>query len=311
MCNSHNNLSYNALKISDNIAQQNADMGMEEFMRRNISILLTISISTFFLQAATCNAQSNFAIPADSAAYSDVADLVTIAPFILDARIKKLQKLPPEQTVGVPVNIQRTVVHAEILALIRGEKGVASSVRFLLDIPKNAKGKIPKLKKQRFFLLGKSVNGRPDFIQLATPGALIAYSAANDMLLRGITREAVQLDAPPAITGISGAFYSPGTVIGEGNTQIFLRTENDQPFSISVASRPGEAKQWSVSTSELIEEAAATPKRNTLIWYRLACGLPRALPAELVESGGGENAAFAQADYKFVIGALGPCGRNR
>lgn len=276
-----------------------------------VKSLLSISLSTILLNPIPAWSQYAFAISADGARYSDVADLVTISPLILDIRINKIQKLPPEQAAGAAANVQRTVINADVLALIRGDKGAAASVRFVLDIPKDAKGKIPKLKKQRFFLLGKAVDARPDLIQLSRPDAVIAYSLANDALVRAVTTEAVRLDAPPPITGITSAFYSPGTVIGEGNTQIFLRALNNQPFSISVVSRPGRPKQWTVSTSELIEEAAVTPRRNTLIWYRLACELPRALPARLVESGGGDNAAQAQADYKYVIDALGPCGRSR
>jgi hypothetical protein len=148
-------------------------------------------------------------------------------------------------------------------------------------------------------------------LQLIRPDALVKYSAENDNMVRAITREAVLLDAPQQITGIASAFHSAGTVIGEGETQIFLNTENRQPVSITVVSRPGTPKQWSVSTSELIEETTSTPRRFTLLWYRLACGLPKAMPADLVQSGDGENAARAQADYKFVADALGPCGRKR
>lgn len=280
-------------------------------MRMMFKILLSASLSMILFEPSATIAQNGFAIPADMARYSDVADLVTISPVILDVRIIKIQKLPPEQTIGVDVNIQRTVINADVLALIRGEKEAAAKVRFVLDIPKDAKGKIPKLNKQRFFLLGKAVDKRPDLIQLARPDAMIAYSLANDALLRAVIKEVVQLDAPPPITGIASAFYSPGTVIGEGNTQIFLRAQNNQPFSISVVSRPGRPKQWTVSTSELIEESAATPQTKTLMWYRLACELPRELPARLIESGGGDNIVRAQADYKYVIDALGPCGRTR
>ncbi|MFC4293130.1 hypothetical protein ACFOWX_11955 [Sphingorhabdus arenilitoris] len=280
-------------------------------MRLGKSNYLLTSLSIICLTAPAAFAQNQFALPAEGAAYADVADLVTISPMILDATVKKVQKLSAEQSVGVPQNIQRTVIIADINALIRGTKGVAGQVRFLLDIPKDARGKIPKLKKQRFFILGKSVNGRPDMIQLSRPDALVSYSEANNALLRGITQEAVKLDAPPAVLGVSSAFYSPGTVIGEGISQIFLRTAGNQPFSISVASRPGQSKIWSVSTSELIEEGAATPRRNTLLWYRLACGLPRSLDSSLIEANEGERAAKAQADYQYVIDALGPCGRTR
>lgn len=253
----------------------------------------------------------SYAIAAEGAAYSDIADLVTIAPMIVDITVRKTTKVPAEQAVGVPLPLQRMLIEADVIALIRGDGGVASQVKFLLDVPKDAKGKIPKLKKQRFFIMGSAVPGRPGEVRLVRPGALVANSAANDAMVRSITQEAVQIDAPKKITAISSAFYSPGTVLGDGETQIFLRTQDKQPMSISVSSRAGQQKTWTVSTSELIEETAITPTRFTLLWYRLACGLPRALPPELVASGDGAQAAWAQADYKFVIDALGPCGRKR
>ncbi len=253
----------------------------------------------------------SYAIDAVDAAYADVADLIVIAPMIVDAKIRKATKIPAAQAIGVPPGRQRLLIDADVNALIRGQSGIAEKVRFVLDVTKDSRGKIPKLKKQRMFILADAVKGRPGQLQLVRPDALIKYSMANDSMVRAITQEAVLLDAPQRITGISSAFYSAGTVIGEGETQIFLLTEKRQPISISVVSRPELDKQWSVSTSELIEETTSTPRRFSLLWYRLACGLPKALPAELVQSGEGENAARAQADYKFVVDALGPCGRKR
>lgn len=253
----------------------------------------------------------SLAVQAQGASYADVADLVTISPLIIDATIRNLQKVTPEQATGVPVNLQRMLVEADVTALIRGQGGVTPRVRFVLDLPKDAKGKIPKLKKQRMFLLGSSVAGRPGEIRLARPNALIQWSAENDILVRAITKEAVLTDVPQPVTGVTSAFYSAGTVIGEGETQVFLKTERDQPLSLSILSRPGQEKRWAVSTAEVIDESASAPAKNTLLWYRLACGLPRALSYELVEAAESDNAARAQADYKFVIDSLGPCGRKR
>jgi hypothetical protein len=254
---------------------------------------------------------SSLAVQADAAAYADIADLVTISPLIVDATIRNLQKIAPEQSVGVPTNMQRMLIEADVTALIRGQGGVTPRVRFLLDLPKDAKGKIPKMKKQRLFLLGSTVNGRPGEVRLSRPNALVQWSAANDALVRSITQEAVRIDAPQRITGITSAFYSAGTVLGEGETQIFLKTEKEQPLSLSVLSRPGQAKRWAVSTAEVIDESATAPAKFTLLWYRLACSLPRSLSSDLVEAAESDNAARAQADYKFVQDSLGPCGRKR
>jgi hypothetical protein len=203
------------------------------------------------------------------------------------------------------------LIEADVMALIRGEGGIADRVRFVLDVPKDAKGKVPKLKKQRWFLFGSPVTGRTGEIRLSRPNALANFSPANDALVRRITQEAVLRDAPQRIIGVASAFHSPGTVLGEGETQIFLKTEKDQPVSLTVLSRPNQQKQWAVSTAEVIDSSATAPERFTLLWYRLACGLPRSLPTDRIETARDEDAARAQADYTFVIDALGPCGRKR
>ncbi len=252
-----------------------------------------------------------FAIPATNSSYADVADLVTISSLIIDVQIKKAIKVPPEQAIGVPATMQRMLIEADVLGLLLGDGGFAGQARFLLDVPKDAKGKIPKLKKQRYFLLGSKVPGRPGIVKLSRPDALIEWSASNDALLRAITKEAVLIDAPQPIVALTSAFHSPGTVIGEGETQIFVEARGNQIYSLSVFSRPGQPKRWAVSTGEVIDESATAPERNSLLWYRLACGLPRTLDASLVETAEPEDVAKAQADYRFVIESLGPCDRKR
>ncbi|HYZ48303.1 MAG TPA: hypothetical protein VE567_05345, partial [Sphingomonas sp.] len=61
----------------------------------------------------------------------------------------------------------------------------------------------------------------------------------------------------------------------------------------------------------IVDEAAKPPARDTLLWYRLACGLPRALPDEAVADLDGAAAEAARADYGYVLEQLGPCTRNR
>ncbi|WP_295441610.1 hypothetical protein [Sphingorhabdus sp. EL138] len=273
--------------------------------------MILVGLSAATSAQAPRDLPPSFVIEADTASYADIADLVVISPLIVDVTVRNVRKLSAEQSVGVPASLERNLVEAEVMALIRGEGGITPRVRFLLDVPKNAKGKIPKLQKQRIYLFGRQVTGRPGEIQLARPNALALFSITNDALVRAITKEAVQVDAPRRITSVSSAFHSAGTILGEGETQIFLKTDNDQPLSLTILSRPGQQRQWAVSTAEVIDASATAPQRFTLLWYRLACGLPRALPSDRVEGASNANTARAQADYKFVIDSLGPCGRKR
>ena len=254
---------------------------------------------------------SGFAVTATNASYADIADLVVISPLIVDATVRKATKIPVEQAIGVPTNLQRMLIEADVSALVRGNDGIAGQVRFLLDVPKDAKGKIAKLKKQRFFLLGNKAAGLPGTIRLSRPDAVVEWSVGNDAMLRAITKEAVIIDAPQPIIGLTSAFHSPGTIIGEGETQIFVEAKGNQIYSLSVFSQPGSPKRWAVSTGEVIDESAIAPVRNSLLWYRLACGLPQTLDTKLVETPEVDSAAKAQADYRFIIASLGPCDRTR
>jgi hypothetical protein len=273
--------------------------------------LILLGLSAATSAQAPVDLPPSFVIEADKASYADIADLVVMAPLIVDVTVRNVQKLSAEQSVGIPTSLERVLVEADVMALIRGEGGITPRIRFLLDVPKNAKGKIPKLQKQRMYLFGRQVTGRPGEVQLARPNALALYSTTNDALVRAITKEAVQANAPRRITSVSGAFHSAGTVLGEGETQIFLKTDNDQPLSLTILSRPGQQKQWAVSTAEIIDASATAPQRFTLLWYRLACDLPRSLLSDRVEGASNADITRAQADYKFVIESLGPCGRKR
>jgi hypothetical protein len=128
--------------------------------------------------------------------------------------------------------------------------------------------------------------------------------------LRAILSEANGASAPPVVTGIGHAFHVAGSIPGEGETQIFLKTADNRPVSISVQRHPGEDPRWSVSLAEIVNDAAAAPQRDTLLWYRLSCALPPSLPADTIADQAADDAQAAQADYKLVLDGLGPCGRT-
>ena len=71
------------------------------------------------------------------------------------------------------------------------------------------------------------------------------------------------------------------------------------------------APRWAVALGEIVDEAARPPEEGSLLWYRLACGLPPALPPQSVRTLSAPDAQAARADYQLVITALGPCRRSR
>jgi hypothetical protein len=257
------------------------------------------------------------AAPADSQVpastgptYADLADLALTAPIAAHARVTRATALKAARAPDVAPGLARFVVEAQIVSLIRAPQGLPSRVTYVVDLARDAKGRAPKIKKgAEFLLLAAPVAGRPGEIRLAAPDAQLAYAPDRAESLRAILREGTGPDAPPRITGIGRAFHVPGAIPGESETQVFLLTADNRPVSLNVLRRPGQTPLWSVALSEIVDDAAAPPRPNTLLWYRLACTLPRALPRQSLGDAG--TAAAIQADYRLILERLGPCVRTR
>lgn len=242
--------------------------------------------------------------------YADIADLADAAPLVAQARIGNIIKLRPEQAGTVPTGFQRVYVEAQVTNLIRGDGGISPTIRYLYDAPLDSRGKMPKLKKAQVILFART-SARAGEIQLVARDAQIAASPAELERVKAILSELVGADAPPRIIGLGDAFHVAGTIAGEGETQLFLRTENGDPVSLSILRRPGQQPRWAVALGEIVDEAARPPARGSLLWYRLACGLPAALPPRSVRALAAADAEAARQDYELVLRALGPCGRTR
>ena len=242
--------------------------------------------------------------------YADIVDLAQDAPLVAHVRIRNSIALKAERAANVPQGHRRVYIEADVVGLIRGEGGISPSVTYLYDVPLDRRGKLPKLKKDEVIVFARQ-GGRPGEIQLVAPDAHIPATPESVARVRSILSALVAPDAPPRILGLGEAFHVAGTIAGEGETQIFLRTENGDPVSLSILRRPGQAPRWAVALGEIVDEAARPPEEGSLLWYRLACGLPPALPPQSVRTLSAPDAQAARADYQLVITALGPCRRSR
>lgn len=242
--------------------------------------------------------------------YADMADLVLASPVIADATIRSATRIKGAEAAGVAPGKQRHYVEADVTSLVRAPSGLPQRIGYLLDVPLDARGRAPRLKKNRVLVFARPVAGAADQVQLVAPDAQLPWTPATDAAVRRIAQAAAN-GAPPAITGVGNAFHVPGALPGEGETQVFLLTADRRPVSLSVLRRPGEGKRWAVALSEIVDDDAGPPARDTLLWYRLACGMPRTLPPSATDQLSPEDAGRAQEDYQFVLQRLGPCVRMR
>jgi len=265
---------------------------------------LSIAIPSGFPIVYRANAQVS--AETSSVGYVALVRLADASPQVMRVQVKKATVIEPERAPDVPATMARLFVEAQVLNLIRGKAGVSESIRYLVDVPRDARGKVPKLKKQQFLLFARP-GTRPGEVQLVAKDAQIPWTAANEAQVRTIVTDLVTPGAPPAIRGIREALHVRGNLQGEGETQIFLATANGDPVSITVLRRPGLAARWAVSLTEIVDEAAAPPRKGTLLWYRLACSLPAQIPARALVSDTPADNDLARRDYNFVLEQLGPC----
>jgi hypothetical protein len=258
------------------------------------------------------------AVPAESQApaapaptYADLADLALAASVAAQVRIADSVAVKAERAPDLKPGLARFYVEAALVSLIRSPNTLPPRLSYVVDLPLDSRGKAPRLRKgSEYLVLAAPVAGKPGELRLAAPDAQIPFTPERAATLRSIIGEASSASPPPRIAGIGRAFHVPGAIRGESETQIFLQTAGGTPVSLNVLRRPGETPFWAVALSEIVDEAAAPPAPGTLLWYRLACGLPRALPRQSLAEAG-ENKAAIEADYRLVLERLGPCVRTR
>ncbi|MGV3553689.1 MAG: hypothetical protein ACO1OD_00360 [Croceibacterium sp.] len=280
-------------------------------------LLRRLRITVLPLALAACATGSEAQVASATAAtvpqltYADIAGLAEAASVIVRVRVKDQATVEPDRARGVAPGLARLYVEAETEAVLKAPAALGESLTYLADVPLDAKGRAPKLKKQSFLVFARPVPGGPGQLQLVQPDAQIGADGSVDARLRAIIAELASPDAPPRISGVRDAMSVPGNLAGESETQVFLETVHGTPVSLTVLRRPGQDPTWGVSWTELVDQSAEAPQRGTLEWYRLACFLPRELPQDAYLQREQAARYQAQADYGYILAQLGECERTR
>ena len=242
--------------------------------------------------------------------YSDLATFIDPAELVLRVKVRKQSVVEPERAPGLRPGWARLYLEARVIAVLAGHTSISEDVHYLVDVSRRAKGKPPKLKGTSAILFAREVAGRPGELQLVGNGAHLPADPALEARLQPILAEFFSVDAPPRIVRIRDVLWVPGNLAGESETQLFLATTTDVPALISVIRQPGRDPVWGVSWSELAEQTARPPDRDTISWFRLACFLPPRLPAAAQLSADPYARDQAERDYQLVRRDLGKCSRK-
>ena len=242
--------------------------------------------------------------------FADLADLTLASPVVAQAIVGKADKIDAKRAPDLAPRHRRFLVEAQITALLRSPQDVQGRIRYLWDVPLDARGKAPAIKKAAV-LLFLAPGTRPGEYRLTSAEAQIAATPTAVARVRAILADARRPEMQGLrVTGVGTAFHVPGSLPGEAESQIFLTTADSRPVSLVVLSRPGQERAYSVATGDIIDAGAKGVKPDSLLWYELACRLPRALPANATASLDGSARDAVDDDYRFVLGQLGPCTRT-
>jgi hypothetical protein len=279
---------------------------------RSLTVLLAapLALGASFFPAFAQPVAGSIDEASQIATYADLASLADRSEMVVRAQIRRQAVIKPERAPGLSPGFGRLYIEARTIALISGKTALPSAVAYLVDVPLDAKGRVPKLKNREVLLFARAVAGRAAELQLISESAQMAFTPPLEARLRPILTELASGKAPPRITGISDALAVPGTLVGESETQIFLGTSNRSPASLTILRRPGQRPVWGISWGEIIDSSARPPARETIGWFRLACSLPEQLPSNANLARDANARRLAMADYALVREQLGPCERR-
>lgn len=263
------------------------------------------------IPAEAC-AQSSLAMSASaSPTYADLVGLAEGSAIVAEVAVKDQALVEAERAPGLAAGRARLYLETQTQRVLKGPSALGESVSYLADLPLDAKGRPPKLRKQTFIVFANPVVGRPGELQLIAPDAQLPLDPTIEERVRGVVAQLASAGATQRITGVRDVISVAGNLAGESETQMFVDTAGGAPVSLTVIRRPNMAPTWGVSWSEIVDQAAKPPAPETIPWYRLACFLPRKLSDQAFLQADAAGRQRAEADYQFILDQLGPCARTR
>ena len=266
-----------------------------------------LAVAVFALHSGAIAQRTPPPPPVAAATFADLAGLTEQADVVALVEVRDQAQVEPERAPGLAPGHARLYIEARTQGLLAGRSALGESLAYLVDVPLNAKGKAPKLEKQRFLIYADAVPGRPGELRLVGPQ--VPANVPTEELARTVIAAFAAPDAPPVVTGVRDVMSVPGNLVGESETQLFLNTASGEPVSLTVIRRPGMEPTWGVSWSEIVDQSARPPAPETVDWYRLACFLPPQLPANAFLQADRASRTRAEADYRYILEQLGECPR--
>src|SRR3546814_13332246 len=100
-----------------------------------------LTSAAIVLAAIGVSAESQAPAAATQLTYADLVDLALAAPVAVHIEVRDAVRLRNERATGVEAGRTRFYIEADVLSLIRGAQGLTSEIRYLVDLPNDARGR--------------------------------------------------------------------------------------------------------------------------------------------------------------------------
>lgn len=270
-----------------------------------LRVILFISLILVTIGPVAAVAQAPAPSPPNDrlASFADTAELALAAPVIVRATITKASRISAKAAPDVAAGRVRLFVTIAVSNVIVAPAAIGATLQYLWDAPLDSRGRPPQVKGMEV-LAFLAPPGTAGATRLASRRGQQAWDPALADSVRAIVADQ-RSGSVPVIRGVSNGFRADGTVPGESESQFFLTSADGKPATLVVQNRPGELQRVLVARGDIIDESAQRVKPGSLLWYRLACFLPAALPA----AAGGGDPELAK-DWRDALASLGRCGKT-
>lgn len=181
--------------------------------------------------------------------FTELARLTLAAPTILVGKVHAVVRVGRRDAPGLAEGSRRYLVRADVVRAILAPGAVPSRVEYLWDA---ASPRRPAIDDAAVLLFLRPTPGFADRFQLVAEDGQVADTPSAETTVHRLAAEARDPTlAGRRVTGVTKAFTVPGSVPGEAETQIFLRTTGSEPISLVVVSRPGEPKRYKIGRAHV------------------------------------------------------------
>jgi hypothetical protein len=250
------------------------------------------------------------AVAAPAPSYASLARLTLAAPVIVRAQVRKPGLFSRPQVTQLPNGRLRVVMEADLQSVIQAPLAIRTPIQFVWEGQGDAKGRAPDLSRQTFLMfLNRPATAAEPFTLVRASG-LAPWSEPAEATVRRIIGEALQSPsiAKLQLSGVREIMALDADPPYAASYQLLLDGRSGEAVALQLDQHPqAQRDRVQVSFDDTMVAAQAV-QRDTLLWYAIACTLPRQSADRIAAAAAVPDQAGAAASaYARLVNALGTC----